>query len=83
MQWKELIDEASPVEGKKYGDFVDLSYSVFPLPYHNLSFDISRFLFYFMDLCASDQTKEKCFVERFTEYIFINKDAWLTRTDWT
>ena len=40
--WKDLLNKASPINGKTYGDVVNMRVTPFVLPYHVHSFQITQ-----------------------------------------
>ena len=49
-------------------DQVYINYTPFPLPYHTHSYEVARFVPYFMDLCIADSTK--CFSNQYRDFTF-------------
>mmetsp|Transcript_19288 Transcript_19288/g.32869 ORF Transcript_19288/g.32869 Transcript_19288/m.32869 type:complete len:93 (+) Transcript_19288:158-436(+) len=75
--WKDLLKEASPVEGKTYGDLVNMKVTPFVLPYNLHSFAVTRVVPYLTDLC---QTENKCLQEEYAELCWKNLD-WISKAE--
>ena len=54
---KNVLTMKSPVEGKTYGDLVDITVSPFVLPYHLHSWTVAQVVPYLDDVCKADSTK--------------------------
>ena len=54
--------------GSTVADQVYVSYTPFPLPYHVHTYEVSRLVPYFMDLCIADSTK--CLSNEYRDYTY-------------
>ena len=63
--WKDLLNKASPINGKTYGDVVDMRVTPFVLPYHVHSFQLTQLIPWMQDMCEADSTQ--CKMDQYAE----------------
>ena len=78
--WKELLPQASPIEGQSYEEFLSLKVTPFVLPYHLYSFQLTQVVPYLQDLCAQDP-KNCPYVDQYVEYCLDNLSDIVGKSD--
>lgn len=61
------------------GDYITMSFTPFPLPYHIFAFQVAQITPYLMDLCISDPTK--CLMNEYKDYCFENQNSVLSQVN--
>lgn len=68
-----------PYEDGKIVDYIDLEYTLFPLPYHHSVWLVHKLVPYFEDKCLEDESA--CQMVPYIEWCFENQETYLDAKD--
>ena len=76
--WEQLLEQPF-LDGSVY-DYFTFSFTVFPLPYHYMSFEVNQLISFFMDECTVNSTK--CgLASQYKDFAFANQSTILGMKD--